>query len=97
MSASAMPAATNASCARVTTLPSCQSKPARRACIRPAGSSRTMHPAASTTSKRPPMWTAAVARSSPFSTRPSLVVPPPMSMLRMRESASYERLAAPEP
>ena len=50
----------------------------------PAGSSLTMRFASSTTTSRPPTCKAAVAMTFPRSTRASLVVPPPMSMLRTR-------------
>jgi ATP-dependent Clp protease ATP-binding subunit ClpC len=40
---------------------------------------------------------AAVAITLPLSTRPNLVVPPPMSMLRMRFASSLDTRAAPEP
>ena len=45
----------------------------------------------------PPMWTAAVASTRPPSTSASFVVPPPMSMLRMRPPSSLDLSAAPEP
>ena len=54
-------------------------------------------PGSSTTCRRPPMCTAAVATTLPCSTTASLVVPPPMSMLRMRLPSSCETRAAPEP
>src|SRR5205814_885694 len=62
--------------------------------LRPSGS---MRPWASTTCSRPPMWTAAVAITWPPSTTPSLVVPPPISILRMRLPSSCETREAPEP
>ena len=43
------------------------------------------------------MCTAAVAVTKPFSTTASLVVPPPMSMLRMRLPPSCDAFDAPEP
>jgi len=42
-----------------------------------------MRPLSSTTCSRPPVCTAAVATTLPCSTMPSLVVPPPISMLRI--------------
>src|SRR6266853_116743 len=53
-------------------------------------------PISSTTCSRPPICTAAVAMTLPFSTMPSLVVPPPISMLRMRLFSSCETRDAPE-
>jgi hypothetical protein len=54
-----------------------------------------MRPASSTTISRPPMWIAAVAATLPRSSSASLVVPPPMSMLRMRAARWWDALAAP--
>jgi aldehyde dehydrogenase len=66
--ASAMPAATWSSCALVTTEPTCQSKPARRAWARPAGSRRVIRPVSSTTSRRPPVCWNALASSAAWPT-----------------------------
>src|SRR5256885_132933 len=55
-----------------------------------------MRPASSTTTSRPPIWRAAVCSTLPCATSASLVVPPPISTLRMCFSSSCERLAAPQ-